>query len=145
MRPRLNAAYPPRQPIEELLEELAPVDVADVRDVLVLQLVDHDERSDEPLVAGQEGKAALLPVGEGDGRTRSQARIDAVTRNSGSRKFGNRARKSSFSVTRKLHLTDGTEEEEPEHQPLGSATAFRYATTTIATYVTQSVTLSSGW
>ena len=41
---------------EELLEELGAVDVADVRDPLVLELVDHDQRADEPAVAVQMAK-----------------------------------------------------------------------------------------
>ncbi len=53
----------PEQPFEELLEKVAAVDIGDVREVLVLELVDHDQRPDGPSIPAQERKRAFLPVG----------------------------------------------------------------------------------
>ena len=58
-RPVGRSALQPK----DLLEPLAAIDVGDVREVFVLELVDDDDRPDQPSVAGQAREATILPLG----------------------------------------------------------------------------------
>ena len=64
---------PPKQP-----PELGAVDVGDVRDVLVLQSVDDDNRPDQDRVAGEEGgRVGPLEERLPDGAQRGERHHDA--------------------------------------------------------------------